>query len=220
MGRCPYYRGARPEMARFLPAAYSKVLEIGCGEGDFAENLTHPCEYWGVEPFRAAAEIATRKLDRVLAGTYDEVCDELPADYFDLVICNDVMEHMTDHEAFLRGVKLKMKAGACLVGSIPNVRYFHNLMRLLREKDWKYEDEGVLDRTHLRFFTERSLRRTLAETGFAIEEFGGINGLTIRPTSAKKVTRKALIRLLGRDTRFMQFGFRVRYGGGDAAPSP
>lgn len=88
-------------MVRFLPVAYSRVLEIGCADGEFRQNLTGEHEYWGVEPVRSAANTASKRLDNVLVGTYAEVEGDIPNDYFDLVICNDVIEHMVDHDKFL-----------------------------------------------------------------------------------------------------------------------
>lgn len=208
-----YYKYVRPEVATFLPHRYSTVLEVGCAEGDFRANLNNECEYWGIEPVPAAAEAAAKKLDRVLAGTYREVCEMLPNTYFDLVICNDVMEHMADHDAFLHSIKKKLKNNACLVGSVPNVRYLKNLFQLLVKKDWKYRNSGILDRTHLRFFTKKSLERLFRENGFTIEALQGINGLGEGPASIMRFLKQLVLRpfflLLGRDVRFLQFAFRI-----------
>jgi 2-polyprenyl-3-methyl-5-hydroxy-6-metoxy-1,4-benzoquinol methylase len=207
-----YFRHERREVAEFLPREYRRVLEVGCGEGVFSAHLKAPCEYWGIEPSAGAAARASRKLYRVLGGTYQEVYGQLPDHYFDLVICNDVIEHLPDHDEFLRAIQRKMDAGGRLVGSIPNVRYVWNLYGLLVEKDWRYADEGTLDRTHLRFFTEKSWRRTLAEHGFLVEELRGINESTGAIWS--KVLKLIEAGTLGhyRDIKFLQFGFRARRG--------
>jgi len=201
-----YYEGIRPEVVKFIPSLYSKVLEIGCGEGNFHTHINQKCEYWGVEPFQAAAKIASSRLFKVLTGTYEEVYDQLPDSYFDLVICNDVIEHMLDYGAFFQTIKHKMKKGSFIIGSIPNVRFFPNLTELLIEKDWEYKDSGILDRTHLRFFTEKSLKRTFIEHEFIIEEFCGICRY-----SSKNLKEWLQIYILGGDTRFLQFGFRIKY---------
>jgi 2-polyprenyl-3-methyl-5-hydroxy-6-metoxy-1,4-benzoquinol methylase len=146
----------RTEMLSFLPKEYSTVLEIGCGKGAFASALTLSSEKWGVEMSASAATEAENVFNTVLVGTYREIERELPDQYFDLIICNDVIEHMPDAEQFLIDIQKKMVEGGQLVGSIPNVRYYDNFFKLIFGRDWKYTDEGVLDRTHQRFFTEKS----------------------------------------------------------------
>jgi len=181
-----YYQHERREVADFIPERYSKVLEVGCGEGGFRACVTKPCEYWGVEPCLGAADIAREKLDKVLMGRFDEVFSQLPENYFDLVICNDVIEHMEDHDHFLNAIRNKLCEGGAVVGSVPNVRFWKNLRNLVLRKDWRYTDQGILDRTHLRFFTERSFKRSLAENGFKLKSMAGINGWRSRYTSPKK----------------------------------
>lgn len=211
-----YYQFKRKEVTPLLPKQYSKVLEIGCGEGDFHEHLDQECEYWGVEPFEAAAKIASKKLYKVLIGTYQEVLKQLPKDYFDLVICNDVIEHMVDHNEFLQSIKKNLKKEAYLVGSIPNVRYIDNLVEILIKKDWEYKNAGILDYTHLRFFTEKSLKRTIKENGFVIKQFQGINPLLWeKPRSIKGDLKMCLyhfaIFVFGQDLKYLQFGICIRY---------
>lgn len=205
-----YYSQGRAEVARFLPEKYEKVLEVGCGAGNFRSNLNDVCEYWGVEPVKEIADVAAQHLHKVLTGTFDDVAAQLPDDYFDLVICNDVIEHIADTTAFFAGVRKKMKKDARLVGSIPNVREFYNLTDLLFKKDWEYRDYGILDRTHMKFFTEKSLRRTFEENNFTVEEFYGINKIPMKPNTVKQIAAISLTYLLGRDSLYPQFGFRIR----------
>jgi 2-polyprenyl-3-methyl-5-hydroxy-6-metoxy-1,4-benzoquinol methylase len=96
-----YYSNYRKEMALFLPSSYSTVIDVGCGEGLFFNNLRANCEVWGVEPSRIASEIASIKLQNVLIGKYAEVENQIPEQYFDLVICNDVIKHIMDVNGFL-----------------------------------------------------------------------------------------------------------------------
>lgn len=203
-----YYKNKREEVAVFLPAQYSIVLEIGCGEGGFRSNLNEVQEYWGVEPVEAIAKHAQKRLDKVLVGTYEDVENLIPNNYFDLVICNDVIEHMPDHDKFLQSIKNKIKSNGCLVASVPNVRYIGNLMELLVRKDWRYKDEGILDRTHLRFFTMKSLIRTLNENEFSVEQIGGINSHQPRSLLKQLLYFIAII-IFGKDIKYLQFGIRV-----------
>lgn len=205
-----YYRGIRSEMIQFLPQRYSKVLEIGCGKGGFRENLSSPCEYWGVEPHREISSIAEKRLDKVMVGTFDDVFNDLPDNYFDLVICNDVIEHMVDHHGFYEQIKVKCVQDAYMVGSIPNVRYINNLYNVLIKKNWEYEASGILDKTHLRFFTLNSIKRDFLNHQFDIEKLCGINETSY---SRKRLRGLKIILfqfIFGKDTKFLQFGFRIK----------
>jgi 2-polyprenyl-3-methyl-5-hydroxy-6-metoxy-1,4-benzoquinol methylase len=213
-----YYANLRPEMAALLPHSGPgrKVLEIGCGEGAFGAALPGAPELWGVEPHAPSAAIAATRFHKVIEETFEGAKAALPENYFDIVICNDVIEHMTDHAAFLRAIQAYMRPGALLLGSVPNVRHYEILFMIMIGKDWEYQDSGVMDRTHLRFFTMRSLRRDLARAGFRILTLKGINSgikISSRPqTIARSVFALGLIALtLGaaRDIRHVQMAFLV-----------
>ena len=208
-----YYQFHRHEMLELLPTHYSKVLEVGCGEGNFRSALSLENEYWGVEQNIDSANIAKQKLNNILIGDYDSVSSNIPNNYFDLIICNDVIEHMTDHVAFLLNIKQKLAANGSLVISIPNVRYMTNLNHLLFAKDWRYTDAGILDRTHLRFFTKKSLTQTLDETSWKVVKIKGINRYGSGSRRGAKQIRFALSYLAqliyGRDSAYLQFAARL-----------
>lgn len=208
--RQAYYQNERPEVTQFIPDDYSRVLEVGCGEGNFRTHLSKSCEYWGIEPCREAAESAANKLDKVLVGRFDQLIDKIPENYFDLVICNDVIEHMEDHDFFLSEVRRKLSDDGIISGSVPNVRFWKNLRNLVLRKEWCYTDEGILDRTHLRFFTEKSFKRALNENGYKLLLFSGINGWRSRYYSPRKILASLAIAVLGDDLRYRQFGFCVQ----------
>jgi 2-polyprenyl-3-methyl-5-hydroxy-6-metoxy-1,4-benzoquinol methylase len=199
----------RSEISPLLPNKYSRILEIGCGYGSFRENFKEENEYWGVEPNSSATEVALTKLDHVLTGYYDEISDQLPDNYFDLVICNDVIEHMVDHENFLDSIKKKMVGNSYIVGAIPNVRHYQNLINLLVHKDWEYQEMGVLDKTHLRFFTKKSLIRLFKKHNYLIEEISGINS-TFRRGFFPRNFAKLFLLIVGDDIKYSQFAFRIK----------
>jgi 2-polyprenyl-3-methyl-5-hydroxy-6-metoxy-1,4-benzoquinol methylase len=217
-----YYSTVRPDMHRYLPKHFTRVLEVGCSAGGFSSQLkSGQVEVWGIEPNPEAAAIAQTRLDRVICSTYDEASTQLPSNHFDLVICNDVIEHMPDHDWFLRDIQTKMAPGGHLVGSLPNVRHITALIKLLAMKDWPYRDEGILDRTHLRFFTKKSIERTLRDNGFEVEKLGGNSGVIRHGFVKMKQPSNNVLRLvtaaivgatLGyyNDIQYPQFGFRAR----------
>lgn len=79
-----YYQNRRPEIYGMIPEAAQRVLEIGCAAGGFRLNFPEEVEYWGVEPVREAAEQTRQKNIKTLCGTYDTVCEQVPAAYFDV----------------------------------------------------------------------------------------------------------------------------------------
>lgn len=206
-----YYRYAREDVFALVPTGVRRVLEIGCGAGRFRTNFPADVEYWGVEPVAEAAREAVG-LTRVLVGTLDEVAASLPDGYFDLVVCNDVLEHMADPQKALATIRAKMAADGRLVGSLPNVRSVWVLLDLLFRRDWRYRESGVLDSTHLRFFTFKSARRLLTEGGFEIEVFRGRAVGDIWWAKALLVLLAPVICLVGWDVCRTQMLFRTRKG--------
>jgi 2-polyprenyl-3-methyl-5-hydroxy-6-metoxy-1,4-benzoquinol methylase len=168
----------RPEMLRFIPQHASKILDVGCAMGSFGRRLKieYSAEVWGVEINEDAASSASQWLDKVLCGPFDENLD-LPKHYFDCIVFNDVLEHFADPYAALDYAKELLNDGGKIVASIPNVRYFDNVWKLLVDKDWDYTQNGILDRTHLRFFTRNSILKTFNTLGYEIELIEGINPL-------------------------------------------
>lgn len=210
-----YFRNTRAEMLPFIPLNRKRVLEIGCSSGFFGASIAGTEELWGVEPSEAATE-AEKQFTTVIRGYFEDAKPKLPRKYFDVVICNDVIEHMQDHRQFLQEVRDYISPGGMLVGSIPNVRFYNNLFEMVLEKDWLYRDEGILDRTHLAFFTERSLRRTLEHSGFRVVQLEGINTGYIVGGSRRARIYLALAKLLCgasggyfRDILHFQFAFQA-----------
>jgi 2-polyprenyl-3-methyl-5-hydroxy-6-metoxy-1,4-benzoquinol methylase len=167
-----YYQHTRPEMLRYVPEKRRRVLEVGCSAGGFISSIPGCEETWGIEPTVAAKE-AEARLTRVLHGTFEAVKAQLPAKYFDVIVCNDVIEHMVDHRGFLMEVQNYLAPGGMLMGSLPNVCFYDTLFRAIFENDWKYLDDGILDRTHLAFFTTKSFRRVLEDTGYRVVKLQG-----------------------------------------------
>jgi 2-polyprenyl-3-methyl-5-hydroxy-6-metoxy-1,4-benzoquinol methylase len=200
-----YYASQRSELHQFLPERFDRLLDVGCSEGGYGAVVRarhQGCEVWGVEPHTPAAEIASTRLHHVLNDTFRDGL-ALPDGYFDVLTFNDSLEHMPDEHAALQLAYRKLAPGGTLICSVPNVRYLENLRQLLVEADWHYVDSGVLDRTHLRFFTRKSICRAVQRCGFEIQRVEGINS---HWWSGWKVR---LLRLLFgarmADTRWQQF---------------
>jgi 2-polyprenyl-3-methyl-5-hydroxy-6-metoxy-1,4-benzoquinol methylase len=173
-----YLDKERHEMLNRIPKDASIILDVGCAVGGFGGLLKseRAVEVWGIEINEYAASIASQKLDRVICGAFDENLN-LPAKKFDCVVFNDVLEHLVDPYSALLYSKTLLRDGGKIVASIPNVRYFDNIWKLLVNKDWEYTQNGILDRTHLRFFTHRSISAMFQGLNYKIESIEGINPL-------------------------------------------
>lgn len=162
-----YYGHARTEIAALLPARADRVLEVGCGRGATLAWLkqTGRCKHTtGIELFSHAAEAARAVVDRVEAGDADKLLGVVAREgAFDVVLCLDVLEHLQDPWAFVERIPPLLAEGGVLIVSLPNVRHWRVSADLLFRGRWRYADAGVLDRTHLRFFTRESARELVAE---------------------------------------------------------
>lgn len=172
-----YYKNHRPEMLEFFPQNSKTVLDVGCGTGAFARQIKdeYKTETWGIEFMPDQAEEAKKFLDKVYIGKCEDFLDELPNDYFDVIYFNDVLEHLSDPYLVLNQMKSKLKKKGKLISSLPNIRYHDALKMLIINKDWKYDRSGVMDHTHLRFFTKKSIKRMYENSGFKIITHKGIN---------------------------------------------
>ena len=195
-------------MRAFVPASARVILDLGCGDGAFADGLRAErrdrgvdLELWGVELDAAAAARAGQRLDRVIVGSAEDAAAQLPDGRFDCIVCNDILEHLAWPDRVLAALRPKLASGGVVVASIPNVRYFHNVWDLAWRGAWDYQDEGTRDRTHLRFYTRASMHDLFGAAGFRVVSQQGIN-----PTGSWRF-RVCNAVALGRfsDMRYLQF---------------
>jgi len=203
-----YYRQERLEMQALVPSDAQRVLEVGCGAGTFGAALKsrQAVEVWGIEPSRDAATRAESALDRVLCSSIEDALSELPNGHFDWIVFNDVLEHLVDPEATLRALLPKLAQGGGFIASIPNLRYYKVLRDLILKGEFEYVEQGVMDRTHLRFFTPKSVARMWDRLGCEVLERQALN------TRRRPWLRALALMTFGatEDIRSPQFGWRVR----------
>ncbi len=199
-----YFNRKRPEMLKHIPSNALRILEVGCNDGSFCSTLQrNDREIWGVELNPEAADKAKSVCNNVLTGDFNDVYNQLPRNFFDCIVFNDVLEHIYSPWDTINLVKSLLSDNGIVVCSIPNFRYISNLItEILFEGEFRYKAEGgILDDTHIRFFTKKSIYRMFSEQGYDVIDCEGIN-------PCKSWKEKLFIRLtLGflKDTRFKQF---------------
>ncbi|MEP6820930.1 MAG: class I SAM-dependent methyltransferase [Chthoniobacterales bacterium] len=198
-----YFSQTRREMLPAIPPSARRILEIGCGAGTFSRFLKKErgAEVWGVELDPVAAEIARAALDHVRCGDVIEQIASLPAAHFDCIVFNDVLEHLSDPYRVLVAIKRLFTPTGVVVCSIPNIRYFRAFFNFVVRGEWHYEENGTMDKTHLRFFTKKSIAEMFESLGYRILRLEGINA-----TPSWRVRLFTIVTLgFFNDTRYLQF---------------
>jgi SAM-dependent methyltransferase len=151
------------------PAA--RILDVGCGAGANARRileLAPQARVIGIEPNARAAELARAACSNVFEGTLDAWAPGATDTRFDAVLLSDVLEHTAEPVAFLRQLsELPSARHAVFLISVPNYGVWYNRLRTLAGR-FEYGWSGLYDRTHLRFFTRRSIRKLLQYAGLEL----------------------------------------------------
>lgn len=133
-----------------------KVLDVGCAQGDsLSEFLSDKVSVTGIEPYKSDADIASARGYRVLNSTIEEALSEILDLRYDLIIVADVLEHLINPDEILIQLISVLKKDGLIFLSVPNVANLTMRVSLLFGQ-FNYSDRGILDRTHLRFFTQRT----------------------------------------------------------------
>ncbi|MSR46793.1 MAG: glycosyltransferase [Planctomycetes bacterium] len=172
-----YFQHDRPEVRALVPSAARRVLDVGCGAGALGAALQFErphVEVTGIELDPRAAARASESLARVLTGDALARLAELTDQSFDVVLFADLLEHLADPEVALTQARRLLAPGGSVIASLPNVRHW-SVVRQLLEGEFRYEPAGILDRTHLRFFTRQSAQRLFEASGFAVELCQGLH---------------------------------------------
>ncbi|MGZ7039243.1 MAG: CmcI family methyltransferase, partial [Thermoanaerobaculia bacterium] len=189
-----------------------RVLDLGCGAGIVARHLaTQGCEVVGIEGDRALAQESSAICERVIVSDLSTADweHELGSDRFDAVTALDVLEHLADPVACLRALRRFIRPGGYVVASIPNIA--HGSMRLaLLSGEFEYRDLGLLDRTHLRFFTRQTMEQLFDEAGYAVRTIERIElPLTATEIPLPEDTPAALTDWLNADEEARTYQFIV-----------
>lgn len=152
----------------------TKVLEVGCGNGNFAAAIKQlkKCSVDAVEPDKGDAQKAKKVVDRLVIDTLENSIKKLDRYKYDQIIFLDVIEHLYTPIEALKAIKNLLKPNGTVLFSIPNMA--HASVRLmLMEGKFEYGGTGLLDSTHLHFYTEDEINRIFNEAGYEIKDMSG-----------------------------------------------
>ena len=167
----PYYSGCNHVLMMAVPESAQIILDVGCGEGNLGaalKKIRPDRTIIGIERHADAVVDAATQLDRVFA--LDIAVDDPPLESasVDCILFGDVLEHLIDPETMLRRFRRFLAPGGVVLSSIPNVQH-HSLLEALLSGDFQYAGNGLLDSTHLRFFTGSTILKLFLDAGYEPE---------------------------------------------------
>src|SRR3989338_5183148 len=161
----------RDEFLDLVPRGTRRLLDVGCGSGGLSMRLKEKgIEAVGVEKDEKLCVLAEEKLDTVISGDIENLKLNYPEGYFDCIMYADILEHLTDPLDVLEKHKAYLQKDSYVIASIPNVRYYKIILRLILSGAWDYSDAEMLDRTHIRFFGLVNIIELFEKAGYEIAE--------------------------------------------------
>jgi 2-polyprenyl-3-methyl-5-hydroxy-6-metoxy-1,4-benzoquinol methylase len=207
-----YPEDERPDIEPHLPTGIGSALDVGCARGGFGITLRRLIgeqgRVVGIEavPEQAAIARTGHGFDEVLDGYFPAALagrDET----FDLISFNDVLEHIFDPWQTLRDCHRHLTSSGRVLAAIPNIQYAPVVLDLVKGR-WNYTDDGILDRTHVRFFTRSSMVDLFESAGYTVETCVGMNGINAKwatdPLAPRRWLKASLARGIG-NAQFMHF---------------
>lgn len=159
-----------------LDVVPERGLDVGCFVGATSALIKSRfpgCHMVGIEPLKLAAEVARTRMNVVHACLMEDVdfaAEGYGAGHFDVIILADVLEHMYNPWGALKRLKPYLSQHGCILASVPNARNLSVLSQLAGGR-WRYEFAGLLDVTHIRFFTRIEVQEMFAALGYRIDAF-------------------------------------------------
>jgi SAM-dependent methyltransferase len=204
MKKIDYYGNIRNDLIAYMSNNITKVIELGCGKGNTIKKIKelYPKSYViGIEKDKKSAMIAKNYADLIFEGDIEIMDLNIKENSIDLILCGDVIEHLKDPWIVLKKFTNVLNAKGLLIATIPNVGHLSSIIKILFNK-YSFQDSGIFDRTHLRFYTEKTIRILFEESGYCIEN--------IIPVYSSSIKTKLLIFFsLGLLRRFLIASYRI-----------
>jgi 2-polyprenyl-3-methyl-5-hydroxy-6-metoxy-1,4-benzoquinol methylase len=166
--RPEYFASRREDLLSMIPSACKTILDVGCGSGECWKGFK--AEVSGVELNEDAARIASGHMKQVVSGDIEKTALPFKPNYFDCIVFADVLEHLYDPWGILNRFMPHLASDGHILISIPNIRHYRVLRSLVFKGKFTYEESGILDVDHVRFFTRKEILEMVEEAGLEVVE--------------------------------------------------
>ena len=187
-----YFSGARHDFVRRLPKdATASVLEVGCGTGAtgaLALASGRAQRYTGIELFESAAVEARKVLTEVITGDVERLELDFGPAAFDALIMSEVLEHLVEPQRALEKLLRSVRPGGLVLASSPNIAHWRVIRELINGR-FNLADQGVFDRTHMRWFTPSTFAAMFHDAGLRIESLGPVTAFSERTQVISRLTK-------------------------------
>lgn len=173
MEQTPIHHQHNPDLLKLIPIQSKKIIEVGCSSGALArefKKISSDCHWLGIEIDATYAEMAKRYCDDTVALDIENVPQNFwkETENADCWIFGDTLEHLKDPWAILKLIRENISSTGSVVACIPNAQHW-SLQARLCIGDFRYETSGLLDKTHLRWFTRQTIIEMFEQSGFEMD---------------------------------------------------
>lgn len=170
-----YFDTIRKDLLDLIPQKCKNgtLLEVGAGKANtliYAKNHHYASRVYGIDicalenTYQSDAAI-----DQFIIGNIEETELKFKQNFFDIILCGDVLEHLIDPWSVIDKLKYFLSEEGVIIASIPNIREWTTIKKILFEGNFQYEAVGILDKTHLRFFCKKNIENLFISNGMTIE---------------------------------------------------
>jgi len=169
-----YYENVRKDLLNLIPEVHRKgvLLEIGAASGNtlvYAKDNNYATSIYGIELCNLNDSNQHNSIiDGFFIGNIEEIEFPFKDRVFDIIIIGDVLEHLVSPDKVLLMLKKYLKKNGQLIVSLPNFRHYSILKKIIFNKTFEYEDSGILDKTHLRFFCKKDMVKLFEKNGYKV----------------------------------------------------
>jgi 2-polyprenyl-3-methyl-5-hydroxy-6-metoxy-1,4-benzoquinol methylase len=171
-----YFSNIRTDLINLIDSNRKnlKILEIGAAYGEtlfYLKQNNVASEVVGIDLFEDVNNKHNYKnLDRFIFGNIEDIDLIEYTDYFDLILLPDVLEHLIEPKPVLEKIKKYLKSDGKIIVSMPNIRHYSALHKIFIKGDFTYEESGIFDYTHMRFYCKKNIAELLLSSGYKVEK--------------------------------------------------